>query len=364
MAKNEFYLAMAEEAIRSIKEASTVGFLPLVSPVVPEFIPDDRFRTEARGEATGKGEHAMIRYSKAWKAAFAFNFFTEAGTTAGMMGTILKHYFGDVTTVQNSATGQYIHMMYIVDDPFLTAALGTKALTVNVNWNEGPTMKNHPYVGGRVMGLTFNQEAGQHLVLTVDMGGSFRDDVTAEIGSIVQPAENLRCDFNNCTVYTGTITRVGSAPDYTDITFGSATQIKPDSISVKIENGTEDALRLDGKDYADHTRKIAKPKVTIEMTIDYADPASGFSSVDDLEAWIAAASSTNLAIVWDTGTPAGSGDNHMLILDIPIAQRMGALPEYDVEKDPMITLKFEGLVDTTTTSYLLGLALKNTASAV
>ena len=364
MGENKHYIALGEEATRSTAESTTVGFIPIINSAASfTFEPDDVYRDEFRGEDTVKGKTDIIRMSRKWNGSLEIPMFSEAGTTAGMLGTIFKHFFGSSTSAQNASTGQYYHMMYPTVDPFATANLGTKALTVNANLNEGATMKNWPWSGARVTGLTFNQEAGQHLILTADVMGTKRDASTTETGSVVMPAENLRFDYNNLTVYTGTITRTGSGPDFTDFSFGSATTIKPDSINVKIENGMEDVLRLGGTDYADKTR-MGIYKVTVEMTLDWEDPASGFSSADDLNAWYTGESSTNLFLHFDSGTQAGTGDNHSLYIDIPIAQRRGGTPEYDLEKDPMVTLTFEGLVDTSTTTYAVGLMLKNSASAV
>ncbi|MBI5599204.1 MAG: hypothetical protein HY890_05635 [Deltaproteobacteria bacterium] len=363
MAENKIYLAVGEEAVRGTKEAATVGFVPLLSPGIPKLEFDDKHRKEFRGEDSLKGDTTVIRMGQKWGGSLEIPFFTEAGTTKGMMGTILKHFFGKVTSAQNGATGQYRHMLYPVADPFATANLGSKALTLNMNINEGATQKNWPFVGGRVKSISLEQEAGGSLKLSVELFGQKRDTVTAELGGAAFVAENLRCDYNNLKVYTGTITRAGTAPDFTDFTFGSATQLKPDKISVKIENGMEDVLRLGGLDYADKTR-MGQFKVSLELTIDWEDPASGFSSADDFNAWIAGASSTNFFLHWDTGTQAGTGDNHGLYMDIPIAQRMGGQPDYNLEKDPMVTLKYEGLYDSTTAKYLVGLMLKNTASAV
>lgn len=363
MAENKLYVALGEEATRGIKEASTVGFVPLLSPSIPVVEFNDKKRKEFRGEDTVKGDTTVIRMDRKWSGSLEMPFFTEAGSTPGMIGTLLKHFFGHVSSAENASTGQYGHMMSPVADPFAAANLGDKALTVNLNLNEGATMKNWPFVGGRVSSLTFEQEAGEHLKVTAEMFGQQRDATTAEIGSQTFAAENLRCDYNNLTAYFGTIVRTGSPPDYTDITFGSATPICLDKVSVKIEDGKEDMLRLCGVDYPNKTR-MGMYKVEVEVTIDWEDPSSGFSSADEFNAWIAAASSTNFAFHWDTGTQAGTGDNHSLILDLPVMQRMGGEPEYDLEKDPMVTLKYEGLYDVSTTNYLLGVLLKNTAAAI
>lgn len=363
MAENKLYMALGEESSRGTKEAVTVGFIPLLNSGIPKVEFEEKKRKEFRGEDTIKGETTNMRMSRKWSGSLEMPMFTEAGTTAGMVGTLFKHFFGKATSVQNGVTGQYGHTMYPVSDPFALANLGDKALTLNLNINEGSTMKNWPFVGGRVTSLSFDQETGDHLKVTAEMVGQKKDATTAELGSATFAAENLRCDYNNLKVYTGTITRTGTAPDYTDLGFGSATQIKPDKISVKIENGMEDVMRLSGIDYPDKTR-MGLFKVSLEMTIDWEDPASGFSSIDDFNAWMAGTSETNFCLYWDSGTQAGTGDNHGLYIDIPRASRLGGEPEYDLEKDPMITLKYEGLYDQATTSYIVGLLLKNTAAAV
>ncbi|MEE8575512.1 MAG: phage tail tube protein [Thermodesulfobacteriota bacterium] len=363
MAENKIYMALGEEATRGTKEATTVGFIPLLSPGIPKLEFDDQKRKEFRGDDAVKGDSAVTRMSRKWGGSLEMPFFTEAGTTAGMVGTILKHFFGTSTSAQNASTGQYYHMCYPVANPFSSSNLDTKALTLNLNINEGTTMKNWPYVGGRVSSLSFDQEAGSQLKVSADLFGQKKDTTTAEIGSPAFAAENLRCDFTNLTVYTGTITRTGTGPDYTDFTFGSATTIKPDKVSVKIENGMEDALRIAGVDYPDKTR-MGLYKVTLTLTIDWEDPASGFSSIDEFNNWLASTGETNFFLHWDTGTQAGTGDNHSLYLDIPRANRTGGDPDYSLDKDPMITLNYEGLYDATTTKYIVGAMLKNTASAV
>ncbi|MBI5885367.1 MAG: hypothetical protein HZB85_02150 [Deltaproteobacteria bacterium] len=364
MADNRIYLALGEEASRGVKESATVGFIPLLSPGIPKFEFDDRHIKEFRGQDSAKGDTTVRRMGRKWSGSIEMPFFTEAGGAwKGAIGCLMKHFFGRAVTAQNGTTGQYSHLLYPVADPFSASNLGSKAVTLNLNINEGALMRNWPFVGGRIKGLTFTQETGQHLKLGVDMMGQRRDDALAETGSPVYAAENLRCDYNNLKVYTGTITRTGTGPDFTQLSFGSAAQIKPDKISVKFGNGMDDAVRLSGVDYPDRTR-MGQFSVSVEMTIDWEDPSSGFSSVDDFNAWLAGASSTNFCLVWDTGTQAGTGENHALIIDVPSTVRKGGEPSYSLEKDPMITLKYEGLYDAAVCKYIAGVMLKNTAATI
>ncbi|HAO93419.1 MAG TPA: hypothetical protein DCR11_05980 [Deltaproteobacteria bacterium] len=104
-------------------------------------------------------------------------------------------------------------------------------------------------------------------------------------------------------------------------------------------------------------------KVTAELTIDWEDPASGFSSVSEFNDWAAGDNSTNLFLKWDTGTQAGTGDNHGLFIDLPVLKRLGGAPEYGTDKDPMITLKYEGLLSGEA-GYIAGVMFKNTVGAI
>ena len=363
MGKRIVYLAVGEEATRGTKEASTVGHIPLLNPGVPDMEFDDQNRGEFRGEDTTKGETTKRRLGQKWSGSLEIPFFTEAGTTAGMIATIIKHFFGYVSSAQNGSTGQYAHIMSPHEDPEEATALGTKALTFNLNIGEGTVMKNWPYVGGRVKSLSFDFEPGQPVKMTVETMGQKRDTVTAELGSPVFPAENLRCDYNNLTLYYGAgITRTGSAPDFTDLDPNTMTAIKPDKVSLKIESGAEDKMRLSGVDYPDRTQ-FGQFTATLEITLDWEDPATGFSSADEFNAYMAGIGSESFLLVNDTGTQAGSGDNHALILDCPIANRTGGKPEFDREKDPVSTLSYE-LLYSSVTEYLVAAMVKNTASAV
>lgn len=365
MATNKHYVAIGEETNRGTKQATTVSFLPLLSPAKPKFEPRDEPRKQARGEQSSLGATAMRRHQRAWSGSLDIEAYSEGGTVKGGIGTVVKHFCGKANSGQNGATGQYYHMSYPVADPFAAANLGAKALTLNQNMNEGDVMKNWPWVGGRCKGLSFVQEPGQPLKITPDFFGQFREAVTAEIGSPAFPAENLRFDWVHCRLYTGTITRTGTGPDYTQFAFGSATQIKPDKLTIKLENGQADKFRLAGVNYADKTRIEKAVRASVEFTVDWEDPASGFSSIDDFALWFSDITSyINFCAVWDTGVPAGSGDNHMLIIDLPVMYRKGGDQDFDPEKDPLVTLQYEALLDLTTTKYPFGIMLKNTAASV
>lgn len=363
MAANKFYIAVGEEATRGTAESSTVGFVPVTSAAVPAFEPDDVRKQEYRGEEAALGDIGTRRMSTKWSYALEQNLFSEAGTTAGITGTILKHFFGKAVSTQNASTGQYFHQMYPVHNPTNAANLSTKALTINTNYSEGDTVKNHAYEGGLVTGLVFSQEPGQLLKVTANMVGQKKVASGTAIATPTYAAENLRFDYADLTMYTGTITRTGTGPNYTDYAFGSATQVIVDNYTLTLESAKTDNLVLAGVDYPTKDR-LGKFKVTLQITLDFADPAAGFNSVDQVNNFLGGIATTNFFMHYDTGTQAGSGDNHSLYLDCPVMTNKGGPPEFTLDTDPMVTLTYEGDFDTATTSYIIGLMLKNTATAV
>ncbi|CAG0933371.1 hypothetical protein PLCT1_02347 [Planctomycetaceae bacterium] len=364
MAETRAYVAIGIEAARGTAESTTVGFIPVNSFSLPK--PDfmANKRQEFRGEDTAKGPVTERRMGQQWNGlSLEMPFYTESGSAKGLVGGIIKHFFGTATTAQNAATGQYAHMAYAIPNPHGTGAtLEAVALTANMNAMHGDTIKNHPYTGGRVSKLSFKQEPAQSLLMTAELMGQKLDAIAAGIASPVFAAENLRADFNNMTVRAGaTVTRTGSAPDYTNIT-SNGTVVTPDSLSLELDFGKEDRMILNGTDTVGKT-SVKELTGKLSMTFDFEDPASGFSSVDEFTTWLAAQSETNFLITWDTGTQAGTGLNHQLIIDLPVCNRLGGMPEIARDGDPKITLEFD-FHYSATTKYSAGVLLINTASAV
>ncbi len=364
MAETKAFVAIGEEETRGTAEKTTVGFIPVNNFSLPK--PDymAKKREEFRGEDTALGHTTEIRMGEKWDGlSLEMPFFTEAGTVKGIVGTLLKHFFGKAVSAQNGVTGQYGHTFYAVADPFATANLGTKALTVSMNAMHGAVLKNHPYIGGRVKKIGFKQEPGGHMIFTAELMGQRMQTPEAGLASPVFAAENLRCDYNKLSARNGaTVTRTGTAPNYTDITSTGAL-VKADSISLELERGMDDRQLLDG------TNTVGKSKVGIitgklSVGIDFEDPASGFNSKSEFLAWLAATSSTNFLLSWDTGTQAGTGNNHSLIIDMPICNRLGGMPDIKRDTDPTIALEYDFHFDATTTKYLAGILLKNTAVTI
>jgi len=180
------YLAIGEETTRGTKQAATVGFIPLTDFDLP--IPDymTKKRGEYRGEPSRLGHTLERRMGQKIEGSFTFPVFSEAGTTKGIVGTIYKHFMGKATSAQNASTGQYAHMMYGVSDPWATANLGTKALTLNYNIIAASgAIRNYPVLGARITKLKFSQKPGDDLLCTVSWVAQKLDASTAGLSSPV-----------------------------------------------------------------------------------------------------------------------------------------------------------------------------------
>jgi hypothetical protein len=366
MAAKKIYLALGIEAARGTAESTTVGFLPLSSTKLPDFQPDDQRKNDFRGEESSLGDIGWRRMSTKWVYSLETPFYSESG--GGIKSgpcALLKHFFGFCGSSLNAATGQYLHMMYPVADPLLTDTgfLGATALTVNFNQSEGETVKNHAWEGGLVSGIVLTSEPGQLLKLTANLMGQKKVVSGTAIATPTFAAENLSCWYKHLKVYTGTITRTGTAPNFTQFAFTSATRLYPGKVVLTLENGKTDTLIHAGVDYPTK-QNIGKFKATLAMDFDFSDPASGFNTVDEVNAFLAGIATTNFFLHWDTGTQAGTGDNHGLLIDLPVMTNKGGVPEFSADSDPKVTLTYEADMDAATTEYLVGCMVKNTADEI
>ena len=149
----------------------------------------------------------------------------------------------------------------------------------------------------------------------------------------------------------------------TDLEVGTGVQFKPDSITVKIEAAREDVLRCGGKDHPDKTRD-GQFTVSVDMTIDREDPATGLSPVDEYNIFFDNhENDQNIMLIWDTGTEADTALNHKLVLDLPKLRVVDPEIVFDPEKSPMQNLTYEGLRDATV-KYMVGCMVQNSASLV
>ena len=107
LADKVVYLAVGEEATRGAAQSVTVGFVPTEDTAFPAMEFDETPRGEARGESPTLGDVAMIRWSQKWAHSFVMPFFTEAGTVAGIVGTLPNRVKVIVTSVESKRGGYH-----------------------------------------------------------------------------------------------------------------------------------------------------------------------------------------------------------------------------------------------------------------
>jgi|GEM_PF-1723343 len=362
--KYKHYVCLGEQTVFGTTEKTTVGFIPVKNfvGVGAEF--DDKEVEEFRGGEAVLGPTNVIRYGQKWSRSPEMPFFVESGSAKNLPAIVLKHLLGGSACVQNAATGQYNNTIYPVSDPRAAANLSTKAITLSSNLSHDANVRNHPHADGIVKKVTFKQAANDELVWSVDMAGSFVETNETEVGSPTYPAENLRLKWNMLKGWMGTITKVGSAPAYTSFTFGSATQFKPQELTINIECARELTNEFAGVNYPTRVED-GEYTVTVEFTIDFKNPSSGFQSLDHFTNFLAGVSSVNnFCFHWDTGVEAGTGgDNYGLYIQLPELYNQNPDIEWDRKKAPKIKCKFKGKYHATDLAQVI-LLIKNTATAI
>ena len=104
--------------------------------------------------------------------------------------------------------------------------------------------------------------------------------------------------------------------------------------------------------------------VNVTMDIDRDDPGTGLSPVDEFNNFFDnPTNDQNIMLIWDTGTDAGGGNNHKLVLDLPKLRVVDPEINHDRESSPMQTLNYEGLRDATV-EYMVGCMLQNSAATI
>lgn len=366
MSKHKYihYIAFGEQTDLITPEKTTVGFLPVTSFVGVGVEFEDKEVIEFRGEETVLGPTNITRYGQKWTLSPEMPFFVEAGGgEKNIPAMLLKHLAGHGVNAQNATTGQYDNSISPVSDPRAAANLGEKALTFNSNMSHGDTPRNHPHVGGLVKSIKLEQLFNEDLKFTVEQPGAFVEADEAEVGSPTYPAENLRLKYNMLKGYSGGITPVGTAPDYTDFTLTAGNQFKPRDLSITFACERDLVGELCGVDYPTKIED-GEHSVMLEFKIDFNNPASGFNSLDEFKAWLAGVDATaEFCFHWDTGVTAGTGDNYSKFVYLPEMYREKPDIEWDPKKTPIITLKYKGKYNAASKAMWIAL-IKNTASAI
>lgn len=326
------YLPYCEETTRGTKPGSpSYKFLPITKGLVPKFDPKDEPRKEFRGADTALGDSSVVRRESAYTISPECYLYPGAE-----VGTLLKHLLGKAATRTTVDTSAYKGILYPVAMPYGTGAvLADKAIGFEPNMDRDGTTASQYFGGARFKNATLTIKPGDDITLALEGGGAGGWIGAANQAATANPTFPAASPYAyaDAAFYVGSgATRTGTAPDYTDLAPGTMSQIQPDEFTLKIPNGLEDKSVLNGVKGPSKTERTAQFMAEVEFTLDFRDPASGFSSIDEFEAQFSGPR-TNSIMVVITGTElAGAAtQKYQEVIDLPLVQITIESPEADNE---------------------------------
>lgn len=301
-------IAIVEEAVRGTDPTTGYMWLPVTGNLLPDFNATDESRTEFRGNdsALGNSESSIVRRESQVTMALECPFYPGAET-----GLLFKHDLGKAATRIAEDTSGFKGVVYPLAQPYgVGNELGTTAIGMWVLFDkEGTTYKQY-YGGCRPYDFSVNAEGTDDVKLSFNLKapGEYAtvpviNDLTPDYSGLVAApftSQDLKC-------YIGTtVSTTGTAPDYTDISFGTMTQFCPDSLSLSITSGLDDKVQMCGVQGPSKSFRSGQFAVEATIPVDFSDPSSGFSSYDQWVAKFTGPTSTVLLFVLDNGELAGS----------------------------------------------------------
>ena len=357
------YLALVEETTRGTTPGVGFKFLPITGKIEPDSDFKDEARVEFRGQDTRLGYLTVVRKSKSYK--FDLESFLYP---IDIIGILLKHVIGFAgTRAVVDATG-YKGILY-PPAAFPYGGGGAqvgKAIGLLPNTDLDGVTKSQIYGGARPTGFKITCKRPDDVKINFSLiGGPW-------IGNPGQPAVagasfTVLSPYNSSglTCYSGSgITRTGTAPNYTDITPNTMVAFTPDDLTISFENGIDDEDRLNGLSGPSVSVVKGSVKATVEFSIDFSDPATGFSSFDEWVAIHTAPRTMNFLFKLQGTDLAGSTTQyHQMFVDLPNMKMSGNPPDRSNDgKTPKMKFKYDSLVDATT-GYPIALMIVDKVSA-
>ena len=357
------YLALVEETTRGTDPGSGYKFLPITGGLEPKPKFEDAPRVEFRGQDTRLGNTTVVRKSKSWAQTLETFLYP-----IDIVGTLFKHALGYAGTRSAVDTSGYKGIIYPPAAAHYAPGgnLAGKGITSIPNTDLDGVTKAQVYGGGRVKGFKLDMTRPDDVKLTFDlMGGPFigAPGQTATAGASFTTINPFNSDDVLC--YSGSgISRTGTAPNFTDIAVGTMQLFNPDTLSLSFEGGIEDKDILDGTGGPNKTEVTGQVKATLEIKIDFTDPATGLSSYDEFVAQVAGVRTQSFLLKLTGPDLAGNATAyHQYIFDLPLM----LLEEESVERNSTgavakATLKFSSLYSATA-GYPIGILTVDKVSA-
>lgn len=273
------FLAIFRETARGTNPGTNPLFPPVIGSVepIPEYT--DQPRKEFRGQDTRLGDVNDTRVSTSWKYDLTSWFYPIEDLMA-----VIRHVVGFAGVRAVVDTSAYKGILYPPSAPPYAAngELDGEALTLVANTDKDGTTVAQDFSGGRPTGLKIECQRPDDVKLTVPIsGGPWIGDAgqaatAGESFTALQPYNSA-----DLTCYVGTgISRTGVAPDFTDLAPGTMVAFAPDNLTLEFETGAKDVEKLNGLRGPSVTEYESQVIAKLTYSMDFSDPASGFSSYD------------------------------------------------------------------------------------
>ncbi|OHD20429.1 MAG: hypothetical protein A2Y38_26340 [Spirochaetes bacterium GWB1_59_5] len=340
------YMALSRQTVRNeINAVPTYMFYKLKGKLEPE--PD--FKEEATREWAGQdfaqGDTEHTRTSTAWKFAWESRLFPSVELS--LLLEFLLGYASTPATVDTTASRvmfRTISEIFAPDSPLVDNALALLPHT-----DKAGTTYHQQFVGGRIKDGELDFKGGADAMLKLNfIGGPWIGDPgQAEVAGMTFPATrqfragNLRCFLGAGATLTGTV------PNYTDIAEGSMPAFKPDDLTVKITPNVDDKYKMNGYEGPSVTERTGSWELTVEGTVDFEDPSSGWSSYDAWVAQFADMAYVPFMLKLDSGEVVGAVDQTaQMYLYVPKMKLTTDMPDRKTDgSKTKIKVKLTSLID-------------------
>lgn len=342
------FTAVVEETTRGTTPGVGLKFPPLSGKIEPEPDFKDAPRDEYRGQSNRLGNLTVVRQSSAWKHTLG-----GALYPIDIIGTLFKHALGYAGNRTVEETTGYKGIIYPPEAFHYGPGgnLAEKAIGIIPNTDIDGVIKSQTFGGGRVKGFKIESKRPNDVQVTFDLiGGPWIGEPgqTATVGASFTALSPFNSADLVCYAGAG-IARTGIGPDFTDIGPGAMVPFIPDGITLTWDSNIGDEDVSNGLRGPSKTEAKGQAKATLEFTIDFSDPASGFSSYDEWAALHSGPRQANFLLAFTGPDLAGNlALLHQLLADLPAMNMIGSPPERDNSgKTPKMKFKYESLYDPT-----------------
>lgn len=341
------YMAISRQTARDALNGSPAYlFYKIKGKLEPEADFKEEATREWAGQDFAQGDTEHARTSTAWKFGWESRVFPSIE-----LSTLLEFVFGYATAPATVDTSAKKVMFKTMSDMFDdSGAALDEALALLPHTDKGGTTHCQQFLGGRIKDAEFGFKGGEDVIMKLGfMGGPWigAPEQALVAGMSFPASKPFKAGHLKCYLGAGA-TLSGSAPDYTDIAPGTMPLFKPDDLTIKLEAGIEDKFKMNGVDGPSVTERTGSWKISAEFTIDFSDPASGWSSYDAWAARFADIQYLPFMIRVDSGELAGAvTETRKLLLYCPKMKLSNdAVDRKNDGSKTKVKFKLESLIDT------------------